>query len=153
LPEYLVDDDDCREVFEKHVAILDTLGANPAALVSAAAAHCESLAAPGAPLPETAFSLGAYQLDMSFLWAPPAARAAITDWARDVIIAQLAATVPFLEELSDDCAGDVLEFLMLTVTRSELPHLSAIHSSPEAHAWVRAVVVAAVAAANQVSIS
>ena len=151
MPENLVFDDDWREFSEKHYAILDILEADPAALVTAAVAHCAALAAPSVPLPETAaISLGAYQLDLSFLWAPPAARAAITDWARDVVILQLAANELFLDGLPDDCSGDVLEFLIVTVTRAELQDMSTLHSSPEACDWVRAVVVAGVAAANVV---
>jgi hypothetical protein len=45
-----------------------------------------------------ALSLRAHQLDPAFLWAPPAARAAVVAWALDVFIAQLAATVQLFEK-------------------------------------------------------
>jgi len=89
-----------------------------------------------------ALSLRAHQLDPAFLWAPPAARAAMVAWALHVFIAQLAATVQLFEELPDDCAGDVLEFFGMTHNESDL---NATHcSSPEAQDWVRAVTAAAV---------
>jgi len=61
-----------------------------------------------------ALSLRAHQLDPAFLWAPPAARAAMVAWAQHVFIAQL------FEELLDDCAGDVLEFFGMTRNESDL---------------------------------
>ena len=67
-----------------------------------------------------ALSLRAHQLDPAFLWAPPAARAAMVAWAQHVFIAQLAATVQLFEELLDDCAGDVLEFFGMTRNESDL---------------------------------
>jgi len=68
-----------------------------------------------------------------------------------VFIAQLAATVQLFEELSDDCAGDVLEFFGMTRNESDL---NAKHcSSPEAQGWVRAVIAAAVVVSAMRTIS
>jgi len=131
----------------KHLSInIDVLTSNPEAIVSVAAAHC---AAPPAasvePCPASALFLQAYQLEPAFLWAPPEARTALFAWAKNTFIAQLAANNDSFEELPDDCAGDVLEYLELTMTREESMHIVAHCSSPPAHAWVRAVVAAAVA--------
>jgi len=67
----------------------------------------------------------------------------VVAWARDAFIGQLAAaTRPFLD-LSDDCAGDVLDFLELAMPHTDLVHIAAKCSSPEAQNWVLAIVVAA----------
>ena len=63
-------------------------------------------------------------------------------WALHVFIVRLAATVELYRELSDDCAGDVLEFFGMTHLESEL--IATHCSSPEARAWVHAVIAAAV---------
>lgn len=86
-----------------------------------------------------------------FLWAPAPARAAIFLWARNTFVVQLAKTVEPFEKLPEDCAGDVLEFLDIAMTRKEALHIATHCSSPEACAWVRAVVAAAAASAIAVS--
>ena len=93
-------------------------------------------------MPATALSLRAHQLDPAFLWAPPAARAAVVAWALHVVIAQLAVTTQPFERLAVDCAGDVLEFFGMTRNESDL--MAKHCSSPEAQDWVRAVIAAAV---------
>jgi|GEM_PF-5471438 hypothetical protein len=45
----------------------------------------------------------------------------------------------------DNCAGDVLDFFKMTISRTEALDIATHCSSPEAHAWVRAVVAAAIA--------
>jgi len=94
-------------------------------------------------LPATALSLRAHQLDPAFLWAPPAARAAVVAWAQDVFIAQLAATTQPFERLAVDCAGDVLEYFGMAHNESEL--IAKLCSPPAAQDWVRAVIAAVVA--------
>ena len=153
-PEDIANDEACQDLIEHSKALLETLEANPEALLTSAKAHCAALAAPDEPIPETALSLRAYHFDPCFLWAPYKARAKVFEWAQEVIIAQLAVKAPFLEELSDDCNGDILEFLVSTMTRTDLLNtMSTLCSSPEANAWVRAIVVEAVANANTVSIA
>ena len=96
-------------------------------------------------------SLRAHQLDPAFLWAPPAARAAVVAWALHVVIAQLAVTTQPFVRLAVDCAGDVLEFFGMTRNESDL--IAKHCSSPEAHGWVRAVIAAAVVVNTMRSIS
>ena len=142
-PLDLATDDICREILEHHAAILATITKDPTTLVAAALAHCATLSASEERLPATALSLRAYQLDPAYLWAPPAARSAVVAWARDVFIAQHVGSIQPFERLSDDCAGDVLEFFRMTHNESEL--IAKHCSSPEAQDWVRAVIAAAVA--------
>jgi hypothetical protein len=66
----------------------------------------------------------------------------VVAWARSVFIVQYAPNVEPFGVLIDDCAGDVLEFFGVTHKKSEL--IATHCSSPEAHAWVRAVLAAAV---------
>ena len=91
-----------------------------------------------------ALPLHEYQLGPSFLWATPAARTTVFAWARDAFIAQIAANTQPFEELSDDCAGDVLEFLDTTMARAEILHVATHCSSTEAHAWLHEVLAAAI---------
>jgi len=149
-PLALATDDTCREILEHHKAIYASVTEDPTTLVAAALAHCATLSASSEePLP--AMSLRAHQLDPAFLWAPPAARAAVVAWALDVFVAQLAATTQPFERLAVDCAGDVLEFFGMTRNESDL---NAKHcSSPEAQDWVRAVIAAAVVVSFMRSIS
>ena len=123
---------------------LDAIAAAPATLISIAVAHCVGLSAPEWAMPASEVSLFAYQLGPSFFWAPRTARAAIFVWARDAFIVQLAANTEQFAALSDDCAGDVLEFIELGMPRSEALHIATYCSSPEAHSWVRAVAAKAV---------
>jgi hypothetical protein len=134
-----------RTALKHHAGILATLGNDPAALVSAAIAHCASLSSSTDPKPAKALPLRSYHLEPPFLWAPPAARASIIAWARDSFIIQIATTIPPFVELPDDCAGDILEYFDSQVTHGQVLH-NAMHSfSFEAHAWVRAVVITEVA--------
>jgi len=105
-----------------------------------------ALAAPDKPWPETFLSFQTYLLDPFFLWAPTDARNEVVAWARDIFTAQLAVKTPFLKDLPDDCGGDILEYFEIC----EEMCLTLTHS-PEATAWVRAVVVAGIASVNMVS--
>jgi len=150
-PLDLATDDTCRDILENHVTVLATITEDPTALAAAALAHCAALSASEQRLPAMALSLRAHQLDPAFLWAPPAARAAVVAWALDVFVAQLAATTQPFERLAVDCAGDVLDFFGMTRNESDL---NAKHcSSPEAQDWVRAVIAAAVVVSFMRSIS
>jgi len=93
-------------------------------------------------------ALRAYQFrDPAFLWAPSNARARIFAWAQDVFASQLVALTEPFAELPEDCAGDVWEYLIETsLTRIEMQQIVSCCSSPEARAWIRAVVAAAYAA-------
>jgi len=135
----------CRNLLEHHAAVLETLAKKTGELVSAAFAHCANLSASNEPVPEAALSPHEYQLNPSFFWASPDARAAVFTWAYAAYITQLATTTrPFLE-LPDDCAGDVLDYFVVEMARSDSFCIATHCSSPEAHAWVAAVVTAAVA--------
>ena len=150
-PLDLATDDTCREMLEHHAAILATIDDDPATLVSSIQTLCANLSASDEPLPAMALYLRAFQLDPSFHWAPLAARAAVFTWARDAFIVQLATTTRPFTILPDDCAGDVLEFIEMGMTRSEKLHITTHCSSPEACAWVRAVIAAAAVTAISVS--
>ena len=126
------DESSCREILKHHATVVATLSEDPGALIVALVAHCTTLSTAGDLAPSTALTLHAPQLDPSFLWTPPASRDAITAWARDACIAQHAVTVTLFGELIDDCAGDVLEFFEVTMTRTEALHTAAYCSSPEA---------------------
>ena len=143
-PLDLATDDTCREILEHHAAVLIAITENLTMLVTAALAHCATLSTSMEQLPSTAISLRAYYFDPCFLWAPPAARAAVFSWARSAYIAQLAANIHPFGALSEDCAGDVMEFFGMTHKETEL--LAKHCSSLEAQDWVRAVVAAAVVA-------
>jgi hypothetical protein len=141
----LATDGACRDLLTHHSAVLDTLKSTPEALVHAAAAHCASLAASATDFTsEPALPLRAYHFDPFFLWAPSCARAAVVAWARDALIVELAGPIAPFSELPLDCAGDVLEYFEMEMPRAESQHLVAHCLSPEAYAWVRAVVMAAV---------
>ena len=56
-----------------------------------------------------------------------------------------ATTIQPFEELPDDCAGDVLEYQELAMTRKESLQVAALSPSPEANLWARAVIEAAIA--------
>ena len=144
-PLDLAADDACRTLLEQHAYILSTLKKDPAALVSAATAHCAFLSAPKKSLPASSLSLRPYHLDPSFLWAPLEASCSIFKWARDAFVAQVAASTKAYAKLPDDCAGDILEFLQVAMTRTESLHVTEHCSSPKARDWVRAVFDAAMA--------
>ena len=93
-------------------------------------------------MPSSDLALRAHHLDPSFLWIPPAARAAVVAWTRDAYMAQHACSINPFQRLPEDCAGDVLEFFGTSPKESEL---AAFHcSSLVAQNWVRAVLAAAV---------
>ena len=135
----------CRALLKHHTSVLAILAADPSALVSAAIAHCATLSTPEEPIPATRVSLSTAHLEPSFTWAPPASRTAVVGWARGIFIVQLASCTQPFADLPDDCAGDVLEYLEMTVTRTESLQLMPSPYSPKAQAWVRAVIAAAVA--------
>jgi len=163
----LTTDETCREILEHHAASLKLLASEPSALVAVAAAHCANFLVPfknddekkapvkalekaaaetKAPSEAIKLPLRAYELEPPFLWAPRAARTTLFAWIRDVSIAITAAsTEPFMH-LSDDCQGDVLNFLEPTMTHEETLHISEHWSpNPDVCAWVRGVMAAAVA--------
>lgn len=142
---HIEDGDACHALYKHHTSSLAQVRINPNALVSAVVAHCATLSSSNDSVPAPALSLHAYQLDASFLWAPRKARSLVFKWARNAFVAQLAAlTLPFVD-LPGDCAGDVLEYLEMAMSRAESMHIVAHCSSPEAHAWVHAANVAAMA--------
>jgi len=145
-PVDLTTDENCRALLEHHIAVLAVLNDNPDALVSAVVAHCAALSAPEARRLEAVLSARAYHFDPCFLWAPAAARAALFAWVRDAFVVQLAATTPPFSDLPDDCAGDVLEFMELALPRANSQYIMEHCLSPEAHAWVCAMLTSAVAA-------
>jgi len=145
-PLDLATDASCRELLEHHAAVLATLAKDPAALVPAAIAYCATLSTTDETVRAEKLSLREYQVRPSFLWATPAARTAVFKWARDAFIIQLAAMTPPFSLVPDDCAGDILEYLEIALSRPESLHLLAYCSSRKAHVWVRAVAEAAVAA-------
>lgn len=140
----LATDDTCREMLEHHAAVYASITEDPTMLVAAALAHCATLSASEKLLPATALSLRGHHFDPCFLWAPPAARAAVVTWAQHIFIAQLAATIQSFGQLPDDCAGDVLVFFGMAMTVKDFDLIGKHCSSPEARTWVRAVVAAAV---------
>jgi len=95
--------------------------------------------------------LRAYQLDSSFLWAPPAARIALLVWTRDVFIAITAAdTEPFVD-LFGDCQGDVLDCFAPTMTHDEMLLISERWSAcPQVCAWLRGIAAAAAVATGDI---
>ena len=137
-------DDTCCGILEYHAAVLATINEDPPTLVAAALAHCATLAASEEPLPAAALFLRGYHFKPAFLWAPPAARAAVVSWALHVFIAQLTAITQPFERLPVDCAGDILGFFGMA--HNESKHITKHCSSSEARAWVRAVIAAAVVA-------
>lgn len=138
----------CRSILVHHASVYGEVFRSPSALINAVVAHCPSFSMPKENLPEMPLSLRACHLEPSFLWAPPAARNEVFSWAQDAFIAQLATTTPPFAELPDDCCGDVLDFLDLTMTREELINVTTHCSSPEAQAWVHLVLKATIAACN-----
>lgn len=108
-------------------------------------AHCATLSASKESVPASTLSLRAHQLEPSLLWAPPAAYSEVFAWACNVFIAhQVTIAQPFMD-LPDDCAGDILEFLEISMTHMEMLAVNVQCFSPEAHAWVHAVVYAGIA--------
>jgi len=146
LPLKEANDSKCRALLEHHAASLEVLEEDPQALLSAVQAHWAALStnASEALTPMVALSLRPYHFDPSFLWAPHAARNAVISWARNVYTVQQATTNQLFAEISDDCSGDVLEYLEMSMPRIESLKVAAHGSSPETRAWVRAIVASAV---------
>lgn len=134
----------CRALLEYHAATLAVFTNNPATIVPEAVAHCANLTSVEESLPSTALSVHANHFEPPFLWAPRAARSAIFGWARDAFLIQFAASTQPFATLPDDCAGDVLEFLDITMPRKEVFYILAHCISPEAYVWVRKTIAAAV---------
>lgn len=121
-------------ILEHQAIVLATLTADPAALVRTAIAHCAALSKQEESAPAMPLSLSAYHLEPSFRWPPPAARAKVVAWARDDFLLQLAPSTEPFAVLPDDCAGDVLEYLEMTVTRTESLRFASYPYSPKAQA-------------------
>ena len=132
-----------REILEHHAAVCASIIGDPTRLVAAALSYCATLSASQERLPTTEVSLRKYHFDPCFLWAPRAARAAAIAWARSAFIVQLAANIEPFEVLSDDCAGDILEFIEITVTRKAAQLVVTHCSSPAARAWSQSIIAAA----------
>jgi len=138
----------CHALLKKHTVILEALKTDPAILIACAVAHCASFFASNeslSPLP-----LQAYHFDPSFFWASHAARVAVFKWARNAHVVQLAAMTPSFSDLPDDCAGDVLEHLEMAMPRAESLKVATCCISPEARAWMRTVIAAAIAVSRPV---
>ena len=143
-PLDLATDDACREILEHHAAVCAYIIGDSTRLVAAALAYCATLSASKQRLPTTEVSLRKYHFDPCFLWAPPAARAAVIAWARSAFVVQLAANTEPFEVLPEDCAGDILEYFEMTVTRKAAQLVVTHCSSPAARAWSRSIIAAAV---------
>jgi hypothetical protein len=139
------DDSPCHFLLQHHSAAFATVNDDPNSLILSAIAHCAALSGYKDIVRAPALSLHQYQLDPSFHWAPREARFLVFKWARNAFVAQLAAmTQPFVD-LPDDCAGDVLDYLEMAMTREESLCIAEHCSSPEANAWVHAANEAAMA--------
>jgi hypothetical protein len=89
------------------------------------------------------------ELTPPFLCAPLSSRTKIYTWARNAFIVLLAATIPPFTDLPDDCAGDILEYIPMSISRQDALHVVAHCSSLEARAWVRTVLASAVAVSTR----
>jgi hypothetical protein len=144
-PLDLATDDTCHDLLEHHATILATMTDDPATLMACILEHCATLSASeDRVVPSTPLTLRPYHLDPSFLWAPPAPRAAVIAWAQNAFIAQLAGSTQPFTDLLEDCACDVLEFFEMALTRTDALLIAEHCSSSEARAWVRAVIASAV---------
>lgn len=145
-PLQIANDDECHSVLKHHAAVLALLYANPPTfLITTLVAQCAALSNALEAVPATAISLSAFDYDASFLWAPSLVRDAVLKWARDAFIVQLAAITQPFADLPDDCAGDILEFFQIAMTRRESEYVATHCSSPKARIWVRSIVVASIA--------
>jgi len=112
-------------------------------MVSAARAHCDALSASSNEAVPSTAPLREYHLDPAFNWAPHGAHNTVIAWARDVFTVHVVHNHQLFADLPDDCCGDVSEFLVMTMARSEILHVSR-HYSSKALAWVHEVLAAAV---------
>lgn len=155
-PLDVASDDACRALLVHHNAVFAVVRDNPLALLHFVYEHCARGAPPEEILVAPELPLRAYHLDPSMLWAPAPARAAVVAWAKDAIVGQAVAMTLSLADLPDDCAGDILDFLEMSMTltrRQELLHHSTTSiMSPEAHTWMREVIIAAVVVRSMSSI-
>jgi len=141
-PCQLADGDDCRDIFRQLATAHAVLQACPVDFIFDVAAdvvmgHSTALTEYSEPLP--------YQLDPPFLWAPLSGRSKIYEWARSAFIIHAATvTEPFID-LPDDCAGDVLDYTSMSMSRLDALCVLTHFSSPEAHDWVRRVLLTAIA--------
>jgi len=139
-PLDLATDKECRDTLEHHAGVLLTVNGDPESLIAAAINHCASLSGYASTLSEF-LTLKPYHYNSFSQWVPPVARETFSSFARDVFTAQVAANTQCFSGLPDDCAGDVLELLTTTtLERTMLLEVITSCSSPEACAWVRAVV-------------
>lgn len=150
----------CRALLEHHYLAVQHLSIYPRDIIPAVIAHCTGsrvsmkfmptveLSASKIEEAVQVLSLRTYHFnDPSFRWAPTNARASIFAWAQDVFAAQLVAIAEPFADLPEDCAADVWEYLIETaMTRIDMQHIVTNCSSPEALAWIGAVVAAAYAA-------
>jgi hypothetical protein len=147
-PLDLVTDTDgaCNAVLHHHTVAFTAIRIKPTAFVSTAVSHCAALNLPEEPM-------SVYLHDPPYLWAPFAARVPVFKWARGAAVIHIAAnTEPFLS-LADDCAGDVLEYLEIAMTRADSLHITEHCSSLKAQAWVQEVMKAAVAVSKSLVLS
>ena len=141
--------DECRDLLNHHASNLAAATSDPAALASAVQAHCVDLTKElQTAVPATVPSLRAYHRDPLFLWAPPDAYAAVVAWNRKAFTVQVAVVSQLFQEISDDIAGDIFEFLEPSMSRTEWMHVATNCSSPEARTWVRSMMAAAVAVSD-----
>jgi hypothetical protein len=134
----------CRSLLREHATVLAVIKADPAELLSSVLFHCAALSDFKDAVSKPLWSLNSYHLDPFFLWASRNYRSMVFSWARSTFIVQLAAMTQPLDELPDDCAGDIIEYLEIDATRTESMRIASHCSSPKAHAWVYSVVTAAV---------
>jgi len=146
----LTTDGACHAILNHHNCVYETLEARPKALISDAVAYAAATSAPNEAVSKTMLSLHEFFLKPSFSWAPTAAQNAVCTWARHAAIVHLAVTVQPFEELPDDCAGDVLEFLEIEMTRAEALHILTHCSSPKARAWVRTIYSSIIAVSSMI---
>jgi len=133
-----------RTFLEDHAAVLDLLDRDSSAVVPAVVAHCPALSGLKDSVPASEIQLSAHHLDPAFLWAPSNARKAIFAWAQNTYIVQFAASSTFFKVLPDDCAGDILEYVVTAMNRIEMIPIMTNCFSPEAQVFASAVLEASV---------
>jgi len=86
-PLDLATDDTCREILEHHATNITALRSDHHALILSVVAQCSALSEIDESAPTMAPPLRAHHFDSYFIWAPHAASTAVSDWARDALIA------------------------------------------------------------------
>jgi len=132
-------DSACRDFLEHHATAFATIDANERELLTAAFIHYGTFSELKDCMPPERLSLRPCHFDPSFVWAPPAARAAVFGYT------QSATTIEPFADLPDDCAGDVLDFFDMILPRWIMLFLVTHYSSPGANAWIFEVLTAAIA--------